>query len=88
MSITPINLQLPLETYRIPREKPIPKPKPPTKWEKFAKLKVKLFGLTMMRHTWQGIAAKDNSRMVWDEETKVGRHCMHADDVLTAIRNK
>lgn len=40
----------------IPREKPLPKAKPPTKWEQYAKLK--------------GIQKKKKSRMVYDETTK------------------
>merc|ERR1712141_762391 len=48
---------LPPGTSIIPREKPIPKPKPPTKWEKYAKEK--------------GIEnKKKKSRMVWDEVVK------------------
>jgi len=31
---------LPESRTVIPREKPVPKPKPPTKWEEFAKRKV------------------------------------------------
>lgn len=40
----------------LPREKPIPKPKPPTKWEQYAKKK--------------GIENKKRSRMIWDEEAR------------------
>jgi len=43
---------LPPPTTVIPREKPLPKPKPETKWEKFAKLK--------------GITKKKKERMVYD----------------------
>lgn len=35
-SATVTLLQLPEPTTALPREKPLPKPKPPTKWEKFA----------------------------------------------------
>lgn len=45
---------LPEPTTIIPREKPLPKPKVETRWEKFAKEK--------------GIHKKKESRMVWDEE--------------------
>nr|XP_027203995.1 ribosome biogenesis regulatory protein homolog [Dermatophagoides pteronyssinus] len=38
--------------YNLPRAKPIPKPKPPTKWEQFARSK--------------GITKKKKERMVWD----------------------
>ncbi|XP_070579672.1 ribosome biogenesis regulatory protein homolog [Ptychodera flava] len=48
--------KLPDPKYRVPREKPIPKERPPTKWEKFAKLK--------------GIQKKKKSRMVWSDEEK------------------
>jgi len=48
--------QLPTPTTELPREKHIPKPKPPTKWEEFAKLK--------------GIKKQKKGRMLWDEESK------------------
>lgn len=49
-------IQLPEPTTPLPREKAIPKPKPPTKWEKFAKLK--------------GIKAKQkDGKLVFDEAT-------------------
>lgn len=47
---------LPAPTTRIPREKPIPKEKPKTRWEKFAEVK--------------GIAKRKKERMVYDEEAK------------------
>ncbi|EDO40046.1 predicted protein, partial [Nematostella vectensis] len=46
--------QLPAPTTVIPREKPVPKPKPLTRWEEYAKLK--------------GIKKKKRERKVWDEE--------------------
>ncbi|PVV03293.1 hypothetical protein BB560_002238 [Smittium megazygosporum] len=46
---------LPKPTSIIPREKPVPKEKPLTRWEKFAKLK--------------GIHKTKKDRMVFDEET-------------------
>ncbi|EPQ59177.1 RRS1-domain-containing protein [Gloeophyllum trabeum ATCC 11539] len=46
--------QLPPPTTELPRAKPLPKPKPPTKWEQFAKAK--------------GIQKKRKDRKVWDEE--------------------
>jgi regulator of ribosome biosynthesis len=59
LSVTPSNLgpiaKLPEPVTPIPREKPIPKPKPPTRWEKFAKEK--------------GIKKTKKSRMVWDDAT-------------------
>mmetsp|Transcript_29847 Transcript_29847/g.58467 ORF Transcript_29847/g.58467 Transcript_29847/m.58467 type:complete len:325 (-) Transcript_29847:443-1417(-) len=47
-------VSLPTPATLVPREKPVPKPKPLTKWEKFAKEK--------------GIQKKKKSRMVFDEE--------------------
>ena len=47
---------LPQPTFAIPREKPVPKPRPLTKWEQFAKEK--------------GIKKKQRNTKVWDEETK------------------
>ncbi|NXI19419.1 RRS1 protein, partial [Irena cyanogastra] len=35
----PLVAQLPEPTFRLPREKPPPKPRPPTRWEQFARLK-------------------------------------------------
>ncbi|RVE58749.1 hypothetical protein OJAV_G00198050 [Oryzias javanicus] len=51
--------KLPEPATRLPREKPPPKPKPPTKWEQFAKLK--------------GIQKKKKTNMVWDETAKEWR---------------
>jgi len=48
--------KLPEGTTSLPREKPIPKPKPPTKWEKFAKAK--------------GIQNQRKEKLVWDEASK------------------
>ncbi|TFK25954.1 RRS1-domain-containing protein [Coprinopsis marcescibilis] len=46
--------QLPLQEYQLPRAKPLPKPKAPTKWERFAAAK--------------GIQHKKRDRKEWDEE--------------------
>ena len=46
--------QLPAPTTTLPRAKPLPKPKPPTKWERFAAAK--------------GIQKKRKEKKVWDEE--------------------
>ncbi|KAK7060352.1 Rhodanese-related sulfurtransferase [Paramarasmius palmivorus] len=46
--------QLPPPTTQLPRAKPLPKPKPPTKWELFAKAK--------------GIQKKRRDKKEWDEE--------------------
>ncbi|KAM3593274.1 uncharacterized protein V6R79_009056 [Siganus canaliculatus] len=51
-----IVVKLPDATTPLPREKPPPKPKPPTRWEQFAKLK--------------GIQKKKKTNMVWDEAAK------------------
>ncbi|XP_065844220.1 uncharacterized protein [Oscarella lobularis] len=48
--------ELPKPSIAVPREKPVPKPAPPTKWEQYAKLK--------------GIQKKKRSRMVFDEASK------------------
>ncbi|XP_037503581.2 ribosome biogenesis regulatory protein homolog [Rhipicephalus sanguineus] len=48
---------LPAGTTRIPREKPVPKPKPPTRWSEFAKQK--------------GIKSRKREKLVWDETIKV-----------------
>jgi hypothetical protein len=41
---------------QLPRAKPLPKPKPPTKWERFARAK--------------GIHSQRRDRKVWDEESQ------------------
>ncbi|KRZ94572.1 Ribosome biogenesis regulatory -like protein [Trichinella sp. T8] len=46
-------VELPAPTSRLPREKPIPKKAPPTKWEEYAKMK--------------GIQKRKRTRMIWDE---------------------
>lgn len=48
-------VQLPQPTTRLPREKPLPKPKPPTKWEVFAKKK--------------GIQKRKKDKVVFDDQT-------------------
>ena len=42
---------------RLPREKPVPKPRPPTKWEKYAREK--------------GINKRKKDKKVWDDILKV-----------------
>uniref|UniRef100_A0AAY5KTG7 Ribosome biogenesis regulatory protein n=1 Tax=Esox lucius TaxID=8010 RepID=A0AAY5KTG7_ESOLU len=51
-----IVVKLPEPTTPLPREKPPPKPRPPTKWEEFAKLK--------------GIQKKKKTNLVWDDVAK------------------
>lgn len=48
-------VSLPPPTTKLPREKPLPKPAPPTKWEVFAKKK--------------GIQNKKKDKLVYDEQT-------------------
>ncbi|KAJ9140964.1 hypothetical protein P3X46_031553 [Hevea brasiliensis] len=48
-------VKLPPPTMKLPREKHLPKPKPPTKWELFAKAK--------------GIKKQKKDKVVWDEQT-------------------
>ncbi|KAM9308381.1 ribosome biogenesis regulatory protein homolog [Gastrophryne carolinensis] len=50
---------LPEPSTRLPREKPIPKARAPTRWEEFAKLK--------------GIQKKKKTNLVWDEASKEWR---------------
>ncbi|EES02354.1 hypothetical protein BDA96_03G046100 [Sorghum bicolor] len=49
-------VHLPPPTVRLPREKHLPKPKPPTKWELFAKAK--------------GITKRKKNKREWDEQTQ------------------
>lgn len=51
---------LPPPTTPLPRAKPLPTPKPPTKWEQFAATK--------------GIQKKKRERAVWDEERQEWRN--------------
>lgn len=55
-------VELPPPSTRLPREKPLPKPRAPTKWEAYAKSK--------------GIVKRKRSARVWDEEQGEwrGRH--------------
>lgn len=48
---------LPKPKYILPRAQPVPKPKPPTKWEQFAKEK--------------GIQKKKKDKLKWDEVLQV-----------------
>lgn len=52
-------VKLPKPVVTIPREKPLPKKKPPTKWEAYAALK--------------GITKKKKTRKVWDDVAKEWR---------------
>ncbi|KAM9023209.1 ribosome biogenesis regulatory protein homolog [Ara ararauna] len=55
----PLVARLPEPTFRLPREKPPPRPKPPTRWEQFARLK--------------GIRRRKRTSLVWDEQAKEWR---------------
>ncbi|XP_037748439.1 ribosome biogenesis regulatory protein homolog [Chelonia mydas] len=55
----PLVAQLPEPSYRLPREKPLPRPRPPTRWEQFARLK--------------GIRRRKRTSLVWDEAAKQWR---------------
>ncbi|NXI35040.1 RRS1 protein, partial [Galbula dea] len=55
----PLVAQLPEPTFRLPREKPPPRPRPPTRWEQFARLK--------------GIHKRKKTSLVWDEQAKEWR---------------
>nr|XP_056710746.1 ribosome biogenesis regulatory protein homolog [Euleptes europaea] len=57
----PVLAQLPEPSTRLPREKPPPKPRPPTRWEQFARLK----GIRPTR--------KKRGTLVWDEAAKEWR---------------
>lgn len=47
-------VKLPEPVFQLPREKPLPKPKPLTKWERFAKAK--------------GISHSKKDKKVWDDD--------------------
>nr|XP_028592650.1 ribosome biogenesis regulatory protein homolog [Podarcis muralis] len=57
----PVVARLPDPSTRLPREKPLPKPKPLTRWEQFARLK----GIRPTR--------KKRGTLVWDEAAKEWR---------------
>jgi regulator of ribosome biosynthesis len=49
--------KLPAPTFTLPREKPLPKPKPLTKWQKYAQEK--------------GITKTKKSNLTWDQTLRV-----------------
>lgn len=49
--------KLPAPTFVLPREKPVPRPKPLTKWQKYAREK--------------GITKTKKSKLTWDETLQV-----------------
>jgi len=55
----PLVARLPEPAFRLPREKPPPRPRPPTRWEQFARLK--------------GIRRRKRTALVWDEQAKEWR---------------
>ncbi|KAL6622360.1 hypothetical protein ACP70R_032239 [Stipagrostis hirtigluma subsp. patula] len=60
-------VHLPPPTTRLPREKHLPKPKPPTKWEQFAKMK--------------GITKRKKNKREWDEQTQTWKRTYGYDRV-------
>ena len=58
-------IKLPPPSYQLPREKPIPKPKPPTKWEAFAKSK----GIDKKSKKAKG-GEQGRGRLVWDDQVR------------------
>jgi regulator of ribosome biosynthesis len=52
-----IVVKLPTPTFVLPREKPLPRPKPLTKWQKYAREK--------------GITRTKKSKLNWDETLQV-----------------
>ncbi|XP_062203281.1 ribosome biogenesis regulatory protein homolog [Phragmites australis] len=60
-------VRLPPPTTRLPREKHLPKPKPPTKWEQFAKMK--------------GITKRKKNKREWDEQTQTWKRTYGYDRV-------
>ncbi|XP_042317164.1 ribosome biogenesis regulatory protein homolog [Sceloporus undulatus] len=58
----PVVARLPEPSTKLPREKPLPKPRPPTRWEQFARLK----GIRPTRK-------KRGGSLVWDEGAKEWR---------------
>ncbi|XP_068648840.1 ribosome biogenesis regulatory protein homolog [Aristolochia californica] len=63
---------LPKPTTKLPREKHLPKPKPPTKWESFAKAK--------------GIKKRKKDKIVYDEQTGTWKR-RHGYDRVNDIRD-
>ncbi len=61
-SVTPLRVDdvlvapMPPPEFRLPRAKPVPKPRPPTKWERYAKEK--------------GIQKKKRTKVVWDDAVR------------------
>uniref|UniRef100_A0A0A9EWS3 Ribosome biogenesis regulatory protein n=1 Tax=Arundo donax TaxID=35708 RepID=A0A0A9EWS3_ARUDO len=60
-------VRMPPPTTRLPREKHLPKPKPPTKWEQFAKMK--------------GITKRKKNKREWDEQTQTWKRTYGYDRV-------
>ena len=63
-------VQIPQDTFRLPRSKPIPKEKPKTRWQKFMEVRVlshcqqrRCGGKTQERN----MKKRKRSRLVWDE---------------------
>lgn len=56
VSLCDSSLQLPDPKFRLPREKPAPRPRELTRWDRFAQMK--------------GITKRKKSRKVWDEASQ------------------
>ena len=59
-------IKLPRTTHQLPREKPAPKPKPPTKWEAYAKSK----GIDRKSKKAKGGEEGKAGRLYWDDQVK------------------
>lgn len=59
-------IKLPPSTHQLPREKPAPKAKPPTKWEAYAKQK----GIDRKSKKAKGGEEGKAGRLVWDDQVR------------------
>ena len=59
-------IKLPPSTHQLPREKPVPKPKPLTRWEAYAKSK----GIDKKSSKAKGGEEGKAGRLVWDDQVK------------------
>ena len=59
-------IKLPPPSHQLPREKPVPKPKPLTKWEAYAKSK----GIDRKSNKSKGGEEGKAGRLVWDDQVK------------------
>ena len=59
-------IKLPPCSHQLPREKPVPKPKPPTRWEAYAKSK----GIDRKSNKSKGGEEGKAGRLVWDDKLR------------------